>query len=289
MNPKTQESFTPFFEMLDKYNKHEVDRPPVNQFGISGYPEFGVTVNIMYKLVSERAKISTGQNDSNDPTKFRGDSYIYISEISVRPDLTILILFIGIELCLLVTIVWFAIEKKPDAQKEFEDDALRTFFSEDLIDSDITTQTDRLKSILKNFHIFCIQLSRRRMKRCEINVVDEYDVQDILHALMKLHYRDVRAEEQVPSHAGATSRMDFLLRDEQIVIEVKMTRDGLKDKKLGEELLIDIARYSAHEKCKHLICFVYDPGHFIENPHGFSSDLASHSEKIKVEVVFSPP
>ena len=36
--------------------------------------------------------------------------------------------------------------------------------------------------------------------------------------------------------------MDFLLKNEEISIEVKMTRDGLKDKELGEQLIIDIAK-----------------------------------------------
>ena len=40
--------------------------------------------------------------------------------------------------------------------------------------------------------------------------------------------------------------MDFLLKDDEISIEVKMTRDGLKDKELGEQLIIDIAKYKEH-------------------------------------------
>ena len=35
--------------------------------------------------------------------------------------------------------------------------------------------------------------------------------------------------------------MDFLLKNEEISIEVKMTRNGLKNKELGDQLIIDIA------------------------------------------------
>ena len=83
---------------------------------------------------------------------------------------------------------------------------------------------------------------------------DEYDVQDLLHALLRIFFKDIRPEEWVPSYAGSSSRMDFLLHQEEIVIEVKMTRDGLKQKELVDQLLIDIARYEKHPGCKTLIC-----------------------------------
>lgn len=38
-----------------------------------------------------------------------------------------------------------------------------------------------------------------------------------------------------PSYAGGSKRMDFLLKDGEIAIEVKMMiRNGLKDKEIGE-------------------------------------------------------
>jgi len=53
--------------------------------------------------------------------------------------------------------------------------------------------------------------------------------------------------------------MKVLIHQEEIVIEVKMTREGLEQKELVGQLLIDIARYQEHPGCKSLICFVYDP------------------------------
>lgn len=41
---------------------------------------------------------------------------------------------------------------------------------------------------------------------------DEYDVQDLPHALLLLYFDDVRAEEWTPSYAGKSARMDFLLK-----------------------------------------------------------------------------
>lgn len=58
-------------------------------------------------------------------------------------------------------------------------------------------------------------------------------------------FNDVRPEENSPSFAGSSSRQDFLLKKEKIVIEVKKTRRSLGANKIGEELLIDMARYRA--------------------------------------------
>jgi hypothetical protein len=67
--------------------------------------------------------------------------------------------------------------------------------------------------------------------------------------------------------------MDFVLRNEQVVIEVKKTRETLTDGKLGEELIIDIAKYASYSGVRTLICFVYDPEGRIINPAGVKHDL----------------
>jgi hypothetical protein len=95
-----------------------------------------------------------------------------------------------------------------------------------------------IERIATRFHAVARQLRVRHGNRETLNVKDEYDVQDLLHALLRIFFKDVRPEEWTPSYAGTSSRMDFLLREEQIVIEVKMAREGLTQKDL-----VDIARY----------------------------------------------
>lgn len=66
-----------------------------------------------------------------------------------------------------------------------------------------------------------------------------------------MFFEDVRPGEWAPLYAGGSKRMDFLLKDEEIAIEVKMmTRNGLKDKEIGEQLIIDVANYKLHKNCK---------------------------------------
>lgn len=82
--------------------------------------------------------------------------------------------------------------------------------------------------------------------------------------------------------------MDFLLKDEEVAIEVKKTRDTLKDKEIGEQLIIDIANYKIHPNCKRLYCFVYDPDSLIRNPRGIESDLTEVTDDLEVVVCVWP-
>ena len=56
----------------------------------------------------------------------------------------------------------------------------------------------------------------------------------------QLHFDDIRPEEWTPSYAGSSARMDFLLKKEQIVLEIKKTRKGLVAKEAGEQLIVEL-------------------------------------------------
>lgn len=145
-----------------------------------------------------------------------------------------------------------------------------------------------VERICNKFHSFALQIKKRHGNRSPIAIEDEYDVQDLLHAILRIFFDDVRPEEYTPSHAGGSARMDFLLKSEQIVIEVKMPRDGLTAKKLGEELTDDKAKYKNHPDCKYLICFVYDPDHRINNPAEIENDLSEQNDSMVTTVLIRP-
>ena len=142
--------------------------------------------------------------------------------------------------------------------------------------------------LCEKFHLVLRQLRHRHDNRNTLKVEDEYDAQDLLHALLYLHFDDIRDEEWTPSYAGGSSRMDFLLKQEKIVIEVKKTRKGLGAKEVGEQLIVDIQKYQAHQDCKALICFVYDSEGWIANPRGLENDLNGDKNGIKVRVIVAP-
>lgn len=147
---------------------------------------------------------------------------------------------------------------------------------------------DIIENIFNKFHRISRQLKIRYNNRNTLEIDDEYDVQDLLHALLLIDFDDVRKEEWTPSYAGTSSRMDFLIKDINVVIETKMTRKNLKDKELGDQLIVDIERYSVHPNCDKLYCFVYDKGEFINNPIAVEEDLSNSEGDLEVKVVIVP-
>jgi hypothetical protein len=151
------------------------------------------------------------------------------------------------------------------------------------------TPIEILSRIFVGFYRFD-QLIRTRFKdRSSITIDDEHDVQDSMYAILSLHFEDVRKEEYSSSYAGSNSRLDFLLKKEEIVVETKMTRTNLADKKLGEELILDIAKYENHPNCKTLVIFVYDKEGYLINKSGLIDDLEKRSrDNFNVRVFISP-
>lgn len=146
-----------------------------------------------------------------------------------------------------------------------------------------------IRNIIEHFHTCANQLKQRHEGRDTLIIKDEYDVQDLLHALLKLHFSDVRPEEWTPSNAGNSNRMDFLLKDEKIAIEVKMASKKLKDKEIGNQLIVDIAKYKQHSDVKALYCFIYNPDGYVNNPAGLENDLNKQSTSaFKVKVFVRP-
>ena len=145
-----------------------------------------------------------------------------------------------------------------------------------------------LEDLFGRFHLVARQLRERHAERTTLEVEDEYDVQYLVHALLHLHFDDIRPEEWTPSYAGGSSRMDFLLKQEKVVIEVKKTRKGLGARELGEQLIIDIQKYQHHPDCKSLICFVYDPEGRVANPRGVENDLKKDMDGFRARVLITP-
>lgn len=158
----------------------------------------------------------------------------------------------------------------------------------DIVREGVPSTIENIDHLCKRFHLVSRQLRSRYNGRQTLEIEDEYDVQDLLHALLTIYFDDIRPEEWTPSYAGGSSRMDFLLKQEKIVIETKKTRKGLGAKEVGEQLLVDIQKYKEHSDCKTLVCFVYDPEGRIGNPRGIENDLNKTYDGLPVKVLITP-
>ncbi len=156
-----------------------------------------------------------------------------------------------------------------------------------------TSRTQReaieiIKNIAMNFHLFVHYSNIRYSERTPLIIFDdEYDVQDTVHGLLRLFFKDIRKEEGAPSHAGKNSRIDFFLTQEQIIIETKKTRNNLREKEVGKELTIDIIYYRERKGYNTFIGFVYDPDKYIKNPDGLASDLQQTDKDMNTIIIIN--
>jgi hypothetical protein len=130
-----------------------------------------------------------------------------------------------------------------------------------------------LAVLVKNLRRAMNPLTQRRKGSICLSFETEYDVQDLLHALLRPWVSDIRPEEFTPSYAGSSTRMDFLLPAHKLVLELKFVRDANHAAKIGNELIIDIEHYRRHSGCDSLWCVVYDSNHLIVNADGLKKDL----------------
>lgn len=145
-----------------------------------------------------------------------------------------------------------------------------------------------VENIIQRFHLVVKEISDRYDNRLPFSMNDEYDVQDLLEGLLRLYFDDIRREVPTTEFAGSSTRLDFLLDQEQIGIEVKRTRKKLDAKELGKELINDIPHYKTHPKCRILYFFVYDPEENIINPRGIERDLSGAIQNMTVKVFIVP-
>jgi hypothetical protein len=147
---------------------------------------------------------------------------------------------------------------------------------------------DLIRKVCLRFHAVTRQLRLRKDYRATLEVEDDYDLQDLLCALLKVEFEEVGVEEWIPPYAGGAPRSAFLLHREHIAVVAKKTRPGLTQKELADQVSADSAKYSLRDKCTTLFCFIYDPEGRIGSPKRLETDLTSVSDRYTIEVLVAP-
>ena len=81
----------------------------------------------------------------------------------------------------------------------------------------------------------------------------------------------------------------MVLKKEGILIEVKKASKNLREEQIGKQLIVDIEKYKEYPGVSTLVCFIYDPEQWIENPEGLERDLEKLStEKLNAEALVCP-
>ena len=147
---------------------------------------------------------------------------------------------------------------------------------------------DALRKVCLRFHAVARQLRLRKDYRATLEVEDDYDLQDLLCALLKFEFNEVGADEWIPPYAGGSTRTTLFLNRDRLAVIAKKTRSGLTTKELAEQIAADTAHYASHKPCVHLFCFIYDPEGRIGSPTRLETDITSVSDSFTVDVLVAP-
>jgi hypothetical protein len=145
-----------------------------------------------------------------------------------------------------------------------------------------------IRKLCTGFHAVARQLRQRHDDRPTLDVEDEHDVQDLLHALLRLEFQDIRTERWMPGYAGGQERTTFLFGPQRLALVIKRTKPGLGGREIKQQLDLDMQRYSGRPDCQAFLCFVYDPEGRIANPRELEASLTRTDETGCVVVHISP-
>lgn len=102
-------------------------------------------------------------------------------------------------------------------------------------------------------------LARRRKGKEIFEITDEYDAQDLLHAIVRAYFKYSVNEEPIKKLANTKStRADFAIEALGAIVELKYVRDPNDQSRIVDELAQDLLYYEQWEPLQILIYVVYN-------------------------------
>lgn len=151
---------------------------------------------------------------------------------------------------------------------------------------------DLIIEILNNFENsvkkitdLSLRYGKDKQNRKLISIDDEYDVQDLLYFSLKSIFPEIKYEDDTSNYGGSAKRLDFYLKDEGIIIEVKHI-DKADDKKYTKQMKEDLQSYHVVNVLTEIIFFIYAPNAIqdINNFNELEGEQTIQGKKFNVKV-----
>jgi hypothetical protein len=111
---------------------------------------------------------------------------------------------------------------------------------------------------------------RSRGTKVPFKIEDEYDVHDLLHAVIRAYIRYSVQEQPLPKVAAVSSRADIAIEQLGVLIEVKYVRNPSDQRRILEEFSQDLPLYAAWTPLK-IILFVIFNSDKLRDPEAFET------------------
>ena len=144
----------------------------------------------------------------------------------------------------------------------------------------------QLETMLRRLPQVVRQLRCRQTNRPPFRVQDEQDLEDLLRALLALHFDDVRPEIRTPRYA-AGNRTDFLLFPQGFALTAKLAGPLLREPGIANQLKEDVAYYSGKKHCSSLLTCVYDAEGLLREPAALEKAWSIREEGLEVRCIIA--
>lgn len=133
---------------------------------------------------------------------------------------------------------------------------------------------DHILDLLQRFHLGANHLEKhRRVNHDPFVVNDEFDVQDLLFSILLVNFPDVEIEDPAKKIAGVSSRLDVVIRNLKLIIEIKCFKKGNNWATMFKDINHKIQTYSQNENYDQMIIFIYNPDSALVNPDKIQKDI----------------
>jgi len=145
----------------------------------------------------------------------------------------------------------------------------------------------QLEHLLRRLPLIARQLRCGHTDRQLFRIEEERDLEDLVRALLPLHFDDIRPESRTPRYS-ANKRRDFVLAGQNIAITVKLVVPSFRDPEITRQLEEDTAYYARHTS-KTLMVFIYDPEGQLREPAALEKAWSGSDHGLEVRCVIGTP
>lgn len=133
-----------------------------------------------------------------------------------------------------------------------------------------------------------ILTNRQRKEKQAYSIKDEYDVQDLLHSILRAYLKSSVQEDPLPKLTGTkSSRADISIHDLGVLIEVKYAYGPSDQKRIFEQFSQDLLLYSQWPHLKTLLYLIYNSSDLVdpEALEKLSGEQEINGKRFIVEVI----
>ena len=152
----------------------------------------------------------------------------------------------------------------------------------------VVTALKQLEALLRRLPKVVQQLRWRQSNLPPFRVEEDRDLEDLLRALMAIHFDEIRLEKRTPSYCPGTIT-DFLLPSQAIAVTCKLARPNVCEHQLGGQLVEDSAYHRGRPGCRLLIGLIYDPEATLRDPSVMERAWSSGDGGFELRCIVATP